>query len=205
GDERSHGEAILKRLGLNYSDLGCIDTPEPFFSFYRKDFFSKKEHNVCIIENKDTFWSMKKNVLDSDSSLDIDMLIYGEGKKILSSFQFIEEFGLEPSGDKFYYFGDLDPEGINIFCELRDRYYFYNIMPLCKAYEAILEIGRTRELIKTPKQQRVSENNIRRFIHFFEKPWNLEIERLLEGGFYIPQEALSATRIKERFGITTYG
>lgn len=201
GDERSQGEVILKRLGLNYSDIGCVDTPEPFFSFCRKDFFLRNARNICIIENKDTFWSFKKTVLDSEYTPNLDMLIYGEGKKILSSFRFIEEFEIEPSIDKFYYFGDLDPEGINIYCELRDKYYIYNVIPLLEAYVAALEIGRTHELIKTPKQQRISENNIRRFTHFFDEPWDMEIQKLLEGGFYIPQEALSAARLKERLGI----
>jgi len=200
GDERSRGEAILKRLGLNYFDLRCVDTPEPFFSFYRKDFFLKDTRNICIIENKDTFWSFKKNALDSDSVFDIDMLIYGEGKKILSSFQFVEEYDIEPYRDKVYYFGDVDLEGVNIYCELRDKYYIYNILPLCKAYKAIIEIGKGHGLIKTPKQQRVSESNIKKFTHFFDQPWDMEIIKLLEGGFYIPQEALSATRILERFG-----
>lgn len=205
GDERSHGEVILKRLGLNYSDLSCVDTLEPFFGFYRKDFFNLDSRNICIIENKDTFWSFKKNVFDDYSTLNIDMLIYGEGKKILSSFQFVEEYEIDPSKDKVYYFGDLDPEGINIYCELRDKYYIYNILPLCKAYEAVIDIGRAHEPIKTPKQQRVIDNNIRRFVHFFDEPWDLEIKRLLEDGFYIPQEALSAARIKERFGNSING
>lgn len=205
GDQRSRGEAILRRLGLSYSDIGCVDTQEPFFSFYRKDFFSRDMRNICIIENKDTFWSFKKTVLDSDSVLNIDMLIYGEGKKIISSFQFIDQYDIDPCSDKVYYFGDIDPEGINIYCELRDKYYMYNILPLCKAYEGVIEIGRNHELIETPKQQRVSESNIRKFTHFFDEPWDMEIKRILDGGFYIPQEALSCTRLKERFGIIVNG
>lgn len=203
GDERSRsrGEVVLKRLGLDYSHLGCIDTVEPFFSFYKKDFFTRNTRNICIIENKDTFWSFKRNVLDSASTLNADMLIYGEGKKIISSFRFVEEYHVDPEIDTFFYFGDFDAEGINIYCELKELYPKFNILPLCEAYQATLEIGRKRGFAKTPKQQKMNGDNIGKFIRAFNEPWVSEIKRLLDGGFYIPQEALSATKIKERFGM----
>ena len=203
GDERSRsrGEVVLKRLGLDYSHLGCIDTVEPFFSFYKKDFFTRNTRNICIIENKDTFWSFKRNVLDSASSLNVDMLIYGEGKKINSSFRFVQEYHVDPERDTFFYFGDLDAEGINIYCELKEQYPKFNIIPFFEAYQATFEIVRKRGFAKTPKQQRMNGDNIGKFMRAFNEPWVSEIKRLLDKGFYIPQEALSAMEIKERFGI----
>jgi len=202
GDEksRSRGEIVLKRLGLNYWHLGCIETVEPFFSFYKRDFYSKHSRNIYIIENKDTFWSFKKHFMDLTADIDLDMLIFGEGKKILSSFRFIDEYGINPQTDEFFYFGDLDAEGINIYCDLKVKFSEYNIRPFNRGYQAILEIGTMRELVKTPKQQRVSENNIEKFIKEFDDNSALKIKRIINEGFYIPQEALSATMIKERFG-----
>ena len=62
GDEktRSRGEVVLRRLGLDYSDLRCYETPEPFFSFIKKSFYTQDSRKIIIIENKDTFWSFKK-------------------------------------------------------------------------------------------------------------------------------------------------
>ncbi|MCX7923845.1 MAG: DUF2220 domain-containing protein [Clostridia bacterium] len=202
GDERSRsrGEVVLKRLGLDYSHLGCIDTVEPFFSFYKKDFFTRNTRNICIIENKDTFWSFKRNVLDSASTLNVDMLIYGEGKKINSSFRFVEEYHVDAKRDSFFYFGDLDAEGINIYYDLKEQYHNFNILPLYEAYLATLEIGLKRGLAKTPKKQKMNEDNICKFVQCFNEPWTSEIKRILEEGNYIPQEALAATDIKERFG-----
>ena len=204
GDDknRSRGETVLKRLGLDYSSIGCEETVEPFFSFYRKDFFSGHSRRIFIIENRDTFWSFKKNILDSPSRLKADMLIYGEGKKIVSSLKFINEYGVDSEHDTFFYFGDLDAEGVNIYCDLKDKYPQYRILLFNEGYQAVFEIGSKREPMKTPKQQRVNLGNIERFIQTIDQSWALKLKNYLEEGFYIPQEALSATEMKERFGNT---
>jgi hypothetical protein len=204
GDDknRSRGEIVLKRLGLDYSDIGCQETLEPFFSFSRQDFNRTNSRKICIVENKDTFWSMKRNILDNDSTISLDMIIYGEGKKIISSFKFIAEYGIDYESDSFLYFGDMDPEGVNIYYELKDKYNSYKIVPFHEGYEAILEIGFFRGFLKTPKQQKVKIDNIRRFADEFDNRFSNKIKELLEEGFYIPQEALSAEKIKERFGTT---
>ncbi|QNB47772.1 hypothetical protein BR63_16735 [Thermanaerosceptrum fracticalcis] len=218
GKNRSYGETVLKRLGLSYASIGCQETVEPFFSFQNKDFYSLAARNIYIIENKDTFWSFKRNIMDSSSKIKADMLVYGEGKKIVSSFQFIEEYEVDAQQDHFFYFGDLDPEGINIYCQLLDEYPQYKIYPFAEGYKAVLEIGMLREPVKTPKEQRVRKENIEKFIQaleespelkklessvssgVFDLSWIVMLKKHLEGGFYIPQEALSATKMKERFG-----
>lgn len=199
---RSRGETALKRLGLDYSSIGCIETPEPFFSFQKKDFFQKESRNIYIIENKDTFWSFKKQTMDSPSKLEADMLIYGEGKKIISSFRFVDEYDIDPGSDTFIYFGDLDPEGVNIYCELREQYTRYKIVPFFEGYKAILKIGleRVGGPAKTPRHQRVSRENIDGFLTGFDDTAGMKIKKLLTDGCYIPQEALSATKLKEMFG-----
>lgn len=206
GDEknRSRGEVVLKRLGLDYADLSCEETVEPFFSFYKKEFFASSNRNIFIIENKDTFWSFKRNTMDLQSNLNLDMLIYGEGKKIISSFRFIEDYDVDAEKDTFFYFGDLDMEGINIYCDLKSKYSQYKIIPFYQGYHTILEIGLKRGVMKTPKQQKTYKDNINKFINEFDKTYATSIEKLINGGFYIPQEALSATKIKERFGDLGY-
>ncbi|MDD3270313.1 MAG: DUF2220 family protein [Syntrophomonadaceae bacterium] len=201
GKSRSRGETVLKRLGLSYAHLRCEETVEPFFSFQKKDFHLLEAKDVYIIENKDTFWSLKRTILDAPSIIKADMLVYGEGKKIISSFKFISEYDINALKDKFHYFGDLDAEGINIYCELVDEYPDYNITPFIEGYQAILEIGLKRSPVKTPKEQKIKSENITRFIKAFDQSWAVKLQQHLEEGFYIPQEALSATAIKERFGV----
>lgn len=203
GKNRSRGDTVLKRLGLNYASIACVETAEPFFSFQNKDFHALVSRNIFIVENKDTFWSFKRNIMNSSSRIKVDMLIYGEGKKIISSFKFVNEYGVSPLSDRFFYFGDLDLEGINIYCELLDQYPQYEISPFDEGYQAVLEIGLKKEPVKTPKKQKIKKENIARFIQAFEHAWAAKMKKHLEGGFYVPQEALSATEMKERFGSIT--
>jgi len=201
GKSRSRGETVLKRLGLSYADLGCRETVEPFFSFQSRDFHALAARDIFIIENKDTFWSFKRQIMDKPARLKAHLVIYGEGKKIISSFRFVEEYAVNPQTDRFYYFGDLDPEGINIYCTLLDEYPRYNIQPFVAGYQAVLEIGLAKAPVKTPKDQRLIKENVDKFLQAFEPPWAARIKEHLLQGFYIPQEALSAEEMKERFGV----
>lgn len=200
GKSRSRGEIVLRKLGLNYADLGCAETVEPFFSFQTPAFYGGEARDVYIIENKDTFWSFKRCIMDVSSIIKADMLIYGEGKKIISSFGFIDAYGIDVARDKIFYFGDLDAEGINIFCELRDAYPDYDIVPFREGYQAILEIGLNNPAVPTPTRQVVKPANIERFSQAFGPAWAARFQQHLEAGFYIPQEALSAAAMRERFG-----
>ncbi len=195
GDElnRSRGEGILKRLGLTYADIGCYVTLEPFFSFYKEGYREKLVRNVYIIENRDTFWSFKKYMMEV---LKVDMLIYGEGKKIISSFRFIEEYGLGPR-DTFYYFGDLDVEGINILGKLQDEYPDFGIVPFGEGYLALLEIGMKRGLKRMVKDQKINEEYGRRFVEAFSENGE-KFAAVLDGGFYVPQEALMGIEMRNR-------
>lgn len=203
GKNRSRGEIVLKRLGLDYASLACEETIEPFFSFQNKDFHSLVSRNIFIVENKDTFWSFKRNIMDCASNIKVDMLVYGEGNKIISSFKFIDEYDVSILSDRFFYFGDLDAEGINIYCELLDKYPRYKVFPFYEGYQAVLEIGLRKQPVKTPTDQKVKKENIDRFIGAFQHSWAAKLNKQLYGGFYIPQEALSAAEMKERFGSIT--
>ncbi len=197
GDEasRSRGEVVLKRLGLNYADIGCEEMFEPFFSFQKKDFHLRSARNVYIIENRDTFWSFKRYMMGLEK---VDMLIYGEGKKIISSFRFVDEYGLSER-DTFYYFGDLDAEGVNILGTLQDDYPGFEIVPFRAGYLAILDIGMRKGLGRVVKDQRLNEVYGRRFVGSFGDEVAMKFAAVLDGDFYVPQEALSGIEMKERF------
>jgi hypothetical protein len=195
------GERILNNLGLNWNDLGCYLTYEPFFCFFSEDYKSKTGRKVYIIENKDSFWSFKKLLFEGGAPPGADMVIYGEGNKILSSFRFVEEYGLNTS-DNFIYFGDLDPEGINIFIELKNKYPQYQITPHIDAYQRLIRLTRQKELKKTRKNQRINLEYIDQFGDFFQVDYQNSIKSILMNGFYIPQEALSLTLLKQYYDTT---
>ena len=135
-------EDIIKRLGLTLQDLKCYETYEPFFYYENKEFSKGK---ILIIENKDTFWTIQ-NVVKTTKYKNIYLVIYGEGKKILKSFEFINNFKLE--NNIIEYFGDIDYEGINIYEQLKSKYSQYNIKAYKTGYQKILDIEKNPNKIR---------------------------------------------------------
>lgn len=130
---------ILTRLGLDYEDLKMKKYGEMFIYWNRG---IDKIKNVIILENHSTFFSYKRAC---EMGVDIfgdlpDLLIFGQGKKIINSFSFIEEL-TSPLKLEILYFGDIDPEGFMIYRSFKERYKDLNINLQIKAYVQLLEIG----------------------------------------------------------------
>ena len=182
-------EEILKKLGLTYKDLYAYDTYEPFFYYINTEYKIRKLKNktILIIENKDTFWTIVK-AIQKLKIKNIYMIIYGEGKKILKSFSFIEEFKID-SKDNIYYFGDIDFEGINIYVSLKEKYNKYNISAYTKGYETILDIEKTPEKVR--KNQNINQDKIEKFINEFDKKYKDKLIEIFNNKKYIPQEVFN--------------
>lgn len=132
---------VLYRLDISLSDLNVYRTPEPFFYYYNKDSLS---NNVLIIENKDSWYTIRQLMREDKTILGMEFkaVIYGEGAKILSSFTDIhydEYSGFNSKNNNFYYVGDIDKEGIFIFVKLRQSNKEYNIKPFVEAYQIMLD------------------------------------------------------------------
>ena len=185
---KENGE-ILKKLELTYKDLYAYDTYEPFFYYINTEYEIRKLKNktILIIENKDTFWTIVKAIQKLKIE-NIYMIIYGEGKKILKSFSFIEEFKID-SKDNIYYFGDIDFEGINIYVSLKEKYNKYNISAYTKGYETILDIEKTPEKVR--KNQNINQDKIEKFINEFDKKYKDKLIEIFNNKKYIPQEVFN--------------
>lgn len=214
GDEKflasSAGAALLRRIKLRPQDLHCYPVPEPFF--YREAGISplpEERTKALVIENKDTFETFSR--LQSEGMLSfsppLHLFIYGEGNKITGSWPFL--YKIEKTGKKgvdLYYFGDLDPEGIAIFCRLRqsvqkafadaekkDPLSFCHeprVILSEKLYRLLLEQGRSRPLTGAAAAEEFGIN--------FAESWcspelAARIKQLWSAGKMIPQEALSAS------------
>ena len=123
----SCGPRILKRCRIPLDFLNCYPTAEPFSYFAHS---RQTPQNLLILENKDPFFSMRKHLLSGHSSVfseEIGTLIYGAGKRVLSSFSAFD-ISAEPymsfPGNRFLYFGDLDYEGIGIYERLAAGFSF---------------------------------------------------------------------------------
>ncbi len=193
---REQGLKILKRCGLGPEYFNMYETAEPF-AYYSNT--RKVPQNLLILENKDTFFSMRRFLLAGSAHIfgtEIGTLIYGAGKRIVKSFQ---DFGLsaEPymkaEGNRFYYFGDLDYEGIGIYENFASAFgAHYLISVFRNAYERMLakteRIG-IEHLPATKEGQNRKIGSL--FLSQFSQPQQDKIREILESGRYIPQEILN--------------
>ena len=187
----SKGNVLLKRLRLSLEDLNCYKTHEAFFYIL---FEPKERLNILIIENKDTFYSALKYLQRTSDreiyGVKLDMLIYGEGKKIVKSFSFINEVFVGTSIDRVYYFGDLDFEGIGIYNSLASKYEKYLIVPHTALYKEMLYSAKSPPKLRTGQ----AEFFLDRFLMYFDEESRDRISQILYSGHYIPQEAVNFGR-----------
>lgn len=191
---REQGKKILKRCKIEPAFLNTYETTEPlaYYSHTRQT-----PQNLLIIENKDTFYSMRKHLIDGQDEIlgmKTGTLIYGGGKGIFRSFQDFDlcvEPYMKALENRIYYFGDLDYEGIGMYEGLAELFQKkWEILPFVKGYEMMLKKA---EMVERLPDMKVQQNkNIRElFFSYFSKKTSERMKRLLTDGTYIPQEILN--------------
>lgn len=141
--------AILGRLGLPEDFLACYMTSEPLVSWYSLN--ENTHQNVLIVENLDPFVSLRRMMMESAGTHSVQILgipistvIYGGGKRIVSSFEDLLAYGqnwLKDPSNTFYYLGDFDYEGISIFESFISRYPLADIRLFTPGYYTMLALG----------------------------------------------------------------
>lgn len=191
---KGEGKKILKHCGLELAELNCYSTSEPFAYFALK---RQTPQKILIIENKDTFFSMRRHLLAGNELLfseQISTLIYGAGKRVISCFQ---EFAVsaEPymldAGNELLYFGDLDYEGLGIYEALAESFAEQgSIKPFVPAYLAMLQKSKGYPKLPTTKEEQ-NRNLQGSFLNYFSAEVQKEMQNILRQDLYIPQEILT--------------
>ncbi|VYU69860.1 hypothetical protein [Clostridium tertium] len=192
--QKEEGKLIIKNLGLNLEYLNYYDTSEPL-AYYSKS--KKTPQNILILENKDTYYTMRKYLINSPNSIlgnEIDTVIYGAGKGILKAFKDYEvsvEDYLFSKENKMYYFGDLDYEGIiiyeNFYSKFKNK---YNIKPFIEGYKKMIDkVDNMKSLPKIKDGQNRNINDY--FLKEFSMNYREKIEEILKNDLYIPQEIIN--------------
>lgn len=119
GDEKwmtdGSGVELLKRISL-WDEMRVIPVADPLMLAVD---VSKRENSIhfhLIVENKTTYQGLLPALRDTEFTT----LIYGSGRKILRGMDHFHEQVPLTGQHHFYYFGDLDLEGINIWSELSE-------------------------------------------------------------------------------------
>lgn len=192
------GKELLVKLGLSViDDLNVYLTPEPFFySSLNKNL----NQNVLIVENKDTYITLLKALNINKGyvfNLKIDTLIYGEGKKIISSLNSIYEdinlAYLNNSNNRFIYWGDIDKEGFYIFGLLKKQ---FSELDLKLFEEAYLNMFLKFQTIKKSKCVKKQSENYWLGLKELNSGLRTDISKLLEIGEYIPQEIMTLKELR---------
>lgn len=195
GDEKfldsQAGRRLLTNLKLSYDDLHCYETFEPFFHI---GIPRNESENILIVENLDTFFSMKKLFLENIRSWDgieFSMIIYGEGNKITKSFYYLDELDI-PINVNIYYFGDFDREGIAIYyrtSKLNNR-----PVKIMKIFYEKMFVERKSKI--TTKNQTLSKTAIQHFFETYNFFDEIKMENYLISGKYVPQEAIDIETLR---------
>ena len=181
--------------------LNFYMTPEPFFIHTITEV--QGNINVLIIENKDTWYTLKnimKPFMNTIFGISFDILLYGEGKKVSRRLDSLTEFDSSFFRDNkttYYYFGDLDYEGIGIFTDLKEINPELNIKLFDRLYSWMLE--EATELIRSTEggfelprtKEKQSKKIMTQFVKEFDAEESRLINNILEEGRYIPQEILN--------------
>lgn len=194
---------ICKRLGIFNIEktFKCYKTKEMFqYSIYNTN-----SKNILIIENKDTYVSVCRDLSLGNTVFDKDfyMVIYGEGEKIVSSF--VETINNYPSFNifkgeakyNFFYWGDVDIEGFKIFHSLLKKIKS-DLIKDCNISISLLEIAYQKMLDKYKikndnRTNNQSVNYISTFeqIQFKDNDLKTEIKCIISKNKYIPQEIIT--------------
>ncbi len=120
GDEKwiieKGGKEILEKIGL-YPLLKIIPVSEPLMFAINPKKINEQDQYHLIVENKTTYQGLLPVLIETNFST----LIYGSGKAVIKS---IEQFPLQypiAANHQFFYFGDLDKEGISIWYSLHNK------------------------------------------------------------------------------------
>lgn len=197
--KQEQGKTILKRCGIELEALTFYETSEPIAYYVHN---RTMPQNILIIENKDTFYTLRKYMMRGKNSvfgISFGTIIYGAGKGILRAFK---DFSIsaEPymlnSGNEIYYFGDMDYEGIMIYESFAKEFgNKYKIQPFVQAYKFMLDKADISRLPNMKEGQNRNISNL--FWEAFDEEYQNRMKEILQENQYIPQEIINIMDLEE--------
>jgi len=209
---RAVGKKFLSNLNLNLADLKAQQYNHLFVYWSLKPTQIK---NILIMENHSAFIGAKKALAAGINifARDFDTLIYGQGKRIIRSFSFLEELlGLKAAENNskqqqtidslnIYYAGDLDPEGLAIYTGLKNKYSVFEIRLLGEYYKLLVE--ESEKFYPYHKRQNKNQDVLAEVMKEFEEQgYNdlaAELQQAWENDLRLPQEILTLEVYKKYF------
>lgn len=179
------GVEVLKRIEL-WDELKIFPVADPLMLAVDGNKALNSQHSHLIVENKTTYQGLLPVLKESLFTT----LIYGSGRKILKGIEQFHDQVLIDGNHRFFYFGDIDLEGISIWYELTNNYEVELALPF---YEQCLK----NSSVAGKTNQRRNERAIESFRSFFSRADSELINMLLVKGHYLPQEVLKTNHLQK--------
>lgn len=141
---REQRDGFLRRIGMSLSDFSVFIPSEPYFA---ERLHWGPIRRALVVENLDTYQSIRRAFLCTGRPFlhgPVDLLIWGEGYKIVSSLSQLREDRCLTSESEIAYFGDIDADGMMIMHLLSQRYPDLAISPCMALYQDLLHLGVAR-------------------------------------------------------------
>lgn len=197
--KNGRGKTILKNVAYDIDNLNFYSTPEPF-TFY--SFSTNPNQRILIIENKDTWYSIRKSMKEGNNDIlgvCVDTIIYGAGKGIFNSlieYDLIEQEYLKKPKEVLYW-GDIDYEGIKIYEGLKEKYQeVFNIIMFSNAYKKMIQKSTGKKLPVYKESQNKNISTI--FFNELDVRDREFVIEIFKKGLYIPQEIVTYKDLIER-------
>ena len=143
-------------------------------------------HKHLIVENKTTYQGLLPALQESHFTT----LIYGSGKKIIKSMeQFSYQIPLSGTHE-FFYFGDLDHEGISICYSLSKK---ISVKPALPFYTHCFN----KKYVYGKQYQRPNEEALNAFLPYLPESHQIHLKDLLNDGGYYPQEIIKTNELQQ--------
>lgn len=186
------------------------------------------------MENHSAFIGAKKALAAGINifNQNFDTVIYGQGKKIVRSFSFLEELlGLKPVEENqsyltneltkaeeklkdealraklnIYYAGDLDPEGLAIYTSLKAKYPKFKIKLLGEYYQLLFRLNKGPYPCQNKQQKniKVLKEVIRELKQASFEDLSLDFENLWSKNLRLPQELITLEVLKNSKRLINY-
>lgn len=199
-DDKSFWQ-LLNRIGINENTLKFYDTPEYCFNDYIP---SKREKlNLIICENKDIWFNLRKMMFEDGINrfcgVDFDGVIYGNGNKISNKSALTEYtrfLGYDFDSVKYYYWGDIDKEGFEIYNRVASENRSISISLLIEAYKLMIDLAEGKK-IPDSQDNRSHSLDFNLIYKLFDEEYASRLKKYVEGNKRLPQEIVSYLQLKK--------
>lgn len=185
-------KGLLTRAKVDVEKLKCFPQYTPLQCHIFKNFYNKDSRVILIVENLNTYNSLLTAAIKTKLGTLIDMIIYGGGNMISGNFKQHLRYDID-NNDSIYYFGDIDPEGLDIYKRVKTTNSNLNIKLCNDLYRLAIKRGKIKGIhdIHNTNQSMPSNEEVDTLLKDLDKDVSDDFKNIIYNGKYIPQEAVN--------------